>query len=103
MIHSGEKVFDSEATSELLCRLANGTLKKKPRSCELGKRELEILKLSADGVKSKEIAYKLGITERTVGTHFVHIFRKLGVESRLEAVLYAFKRGWISIDEISYE
>jgi DNA-binding NarL/FixJ family response regulator len=103
MIYSGEKVFDSEATSELLCRLANGTLKKKPRSCELGKRELEILKLSADGVKSKEIAYKLGITERTVGTHFVHIFRKLGVESRLEAVLYAFKRGWISIDEISYE
>jgi len=103
MIHSGEKVFDGDATSDLLCRLADGTFKKKPKSCELSKRELQILKLSANETNSKEIANKLGIGERTVGTHFVHIFRKLGVTSRMGAVFLAIRRGWISIDEITSE
>ena len=49
------------------------------------------------------IASQLGISEKTVATHFVNIFRKLNAESRTEAVLHAVKDGYIDIDSISYE
>ena len=70
---------------------------------DLGVREVEVLKLALDGKTNKEIAHVLGISSLTVGTHFVNIFRKLGVTSRMEAVVYAMKKGLVSIDEIDNE
>jgi len=52
----------------------------------LSEREFEVLKMVADGGRNKEIAYKLGITERTVKAHLSHIFQKLNVDSRAAAV-----------------
>ena len=61
-------------------------------------RELSTLRLLADGKSNKEIANSLGITERTVKTHLGHLFEKLGVTSRTEAVKVATRRGLVRLD-----
>jgi len=58
-------------------------------------RELEVLFAVAKGERSKEIAYKLGITERTIKAHLSNIYSKLGVDSRAAAVSEAMLRGWL--------
>jgi two-component system NarL family response regulator len=60
-------------------------------------RELSNLRLMADGKTNKEIAHELGISERTVKTHLTHLFEKLGVTSRTEAVKIASRRGLVRI------
>ena len=58
-------------------------------------RELSTLQLMADGKSNKEIATSLGISERTVKTHLGHLFEKLGVTSRTEAIKVAARRGLV--------
>lgn len=60
-------------------------------------RELSTLRLMADGKSNKEIAGTLGISERTVKTHLGHLFQKLGVTSRTEAVKVATRRGLVRL------
>jgi DNA-binding NarL/FixJ family response regulator len=62
---------------------------------QLTPRELSALRLLADGKANKEIASELGIAERTVKTHLGHLFAKLGVTSRTEAVKIATRRGLV--------
>ena len=59
-------------------------------------REHEVLTLAADGLTNKEIAYRLGISERTVQFHVNSIFHKTGTNSRTEAVALALKSRWIN-------
>jgi len=66
----------------------------------LSERELEVLKLAAKGMGNKEIAAELSLGVRTVQSHLSHIFDKLGVSSRTEAVLRALKEGWLSFEHI---
>jgi len=61
-------------------------------------RELSALRLMADGKANKEIATTLGISERTVKTHLGHLFEKLGVTSRTEAVKVATRRGLVRME-----
>jgi two-component system NarL family response regulator len=65
---------------------------------QLTPRELATLRLTADGRSNKEIATALGISERTVKTHLGHLFEKLGVTSRTEAVKVATRRGLVRLD-----
>ncbi len=65
---------------------------------QLTPRELSALRLMADGQSNKEIAGALGISERTVKTHLSHLFEKLGVTSRTEAVRVATRRGLVRLD-----
>lgn len=65
---------------------------------QLTPRELATLRLMADGQSNKEIASALGISERTVKTHLGHLFDKLGVTSRTEAVKVASRRGLVRLD-----
>jgi two-component system NarL family response regulator len=65
---------------------------------QLTPRELSTLRLMADGHSNKEIATKLGISERTVKTHLGHLFEKLGVTSRTEAAKVAARRGLVRLD-----
>ena len=64
-------------------------------------REIEVLKLAAKGMRNKEIAKELNISERTVQAHLSNIFNKLEVDSRTEAVLQALKEGWLDICDLS--
>lgn len=61
-------------------------------------RELATLRLMADGRSNKEIATSLKISERTVKSHLGHLFEKLGVTSRTEAVKVATRRGLVRLD-----
>ena len=65
---------------------------------ELSARELEVLKLLATGGSNKAIGLQLGLSENTVKTHISHIFAKLDVQSRAEAVSTAMQRGLIRLD-----
>jgi NarL family two-component system response regulator YdfI len=56
-------------------------------------RELEVLAAVAKGERNKEIAYRLGISERTVKAHLTNVYNKLGVDSRAAAVAVAAQRG----------
>lgn len=59
-------------------------------------RELEVLKLLAEGKANKEISVYMNIGEQTVKTHVSHILDKLGVPSRTQAALYAIRTGLVS-------
>jgi DNA-binding NarL/FixJ family response regulator len=61
-------------------------------------RELEVLRLLADGNRNKEIAYLLQVTEDTIKFHVKSILGKLGVNDRTHAVTVAIKRGILHID-----
>jgi DNA-binding NarL/FixJ family response regulator len=65
---------------------------------QLTPRELTTLRLMADGQSNKDIGVSLGISERTVKTHLSHLFEKLGVTSRTEAVRIATRRGLVRLD-----
>jgi serine/threonine protein kinase len=58
-------------------------------------RELEVLTLAAQGLTNKEIAYRLGLSERTVQFHMNSVFNKSGTNSRTEAVALALQKGWL--------
>jgi DNA-binding NarL/FixJ family response regulator len=68
-------------------------------SSRLSPRETEVLRLAAKGLPAKAIADNLGISVRTVNGHLDSIFNKLGVSSRIEAVLYALSRGLVASDK----
>jgi NarL family two-component system response regulator LiaR len=101
LIHTGQGVFNLEASSGVLRRLVTRANGISTSHTILHDRELEVLKLVARGMTNKQIANELNISENTVGTHLVKIFRKLGVQSRTEAILYALREGLIATDEIA--
>ena len=61
-------------------------------------REVEIVSLVADGLRNREIATRLGVSEETVGVHLRNIFSKLNVNDRTSAVNVSLRRGIIHID-----
>jgi DNA-binding NarL/FixJ family response regulator len=61
----------------------------------LTERELEVLDLLGNGMSARNIAKRLSISERTVNTHIGHIYRKLGVNNRVDAVLAAMRLGLV--------
>lgn len=67
-----------------------------PSYLPLSNRELEVVKLIAQGNGNKHIAQGLGISDQTVKNHITAILRKLGVNDRTHAAIYALQRGWIS-------
>lgn len=67
-----------------------------PTYLPLSNRELEVVKLIAQGNGNKHIAQALGISDQTVKNHITAILRKLSVNDRTHAAIYALQRGWIS-------
>jgi DNA-binding NarL/FixJ family response regulator len=84
---TGESVLAPTVASRLLDRVRGA------RPDALSGREIEILELVARGRSNKQIATELFISEATVKTHLLHVFAKLGVEDRTEAVTAAVERG----------
>ena len=67
----------------------------------LSAREMSILNLIARGMSNKEAAAELGISYQTVKNHMTSILRKLAVNDRTQAAIYALRRGWIRLQDIS--
>lgn len=65
---------------------------------ELSARELDVLKLLVAGASNKMIAAQLNVSENTIKSHLSHIFSKLQVQSRAEAVAVALQRGIVPLD-----
>ena len=70
-----------------------------PIFAPLSPREVEILDNIAQGMTNKQVAYALTISEQTVKNHMSSILRKLSVNDRTQAVVYAMRQGWIKIPE----
>lgn len=65
----------------------------------LSSREMEVLACVTQGQSNKEIASILGISHQTVKNHVTAILRKLGVEDRTQAAVYALRHGWVRLQE----
>ncbi|WP_448265679.1 response regulator [Nostoc sp. DSM 114159] len=87
-IYNGQKYIPPEVGAKLLQRMSNP---------ELSERELEVLRLMAQGKGNQEIGTALNIGESTVKSHVNRILSKLGVSDRTQAVITAVKRGIVSL------
>ncbi len=104
-VYSGESVLHPTIARKVLNRFvptSGKTAEQKPVEV-LSERELDVLKLAAKGLSNQDIAGKLCLSLRTVQAHLGHIFNKMQVSSRTEAVVHALKEGWINLDDIPVE
>jgi len=99
LVRGGDSILDLKATDTIVQCLIDSERGSKTSFDELQSRELDVIKLTAKGMSNKDIANELFISERTVQTHLINIFRKLGVNSRTQAVLYALRKGWITLND----
>ncbi len=101
-VYAGESVLHPSIARKVLDRFVSTSQKpKKQGSLEtLSQREREILKLATRGLSNRDIAEELCLSIRTVQGHLTHIFNKLQVVSRTEAVVRGLKEGWITLDDI---
>ncbi|MBL8916713.1 MAG: response regulator transcription factor [Archangium sp.] len=76
---------------------AGGTLTEEPEGKKLSARETEILQLIAKGVSNSEAAKMLSLSKATIRTHLEHIYRKLEVTNRVEAVTEGLRKGLIQV------
>ena len=83
-VHSG---------SRLLPDAVSRRLSERPPHSELSPRELQVLRLIADGLSNKEIGASLGITEATVKWHVNIILSRMNVSDRTQAIVAALRRG----------
>jgi len=95
-VHHGYSLIEPSLTTKLLDRFTQ-LAKKAPLEHSLTNRELEVLQQIANGASNQEIADALFISIKTVKTHITHIFEKLQVRDRTEAVTKALKLGIIKL------
>jgi len=98
-----DKVFSKPAVASRVLKefreLAVYGSEAQPIFAPLSPREVEILDNIAQGMTNKQVAYALSISEQTVKNHMSSILRKLSVNDRTQAVVYAMRQGWIKIPE----
>jgi DNA-binding NarL/FixJ family response regulator len=94
----GESVLPPSVASVVVRYLAGEESVEKALS-PLTDRELQVLSLVANGLTNRDIAQQLSISVRTVEAHLTHVYNRLGVCSRTEAVVRAMQRGWIEPEE----
>jgi two-component system, NarL family, response regulator LiaR len=103
-VHAGESPLDPAIARKVVVRMGGPSPGLAPHSTAeppveaLTPRELEVLQLLAQGLSNRSIAEALFISDRTVQAHLTSIFAKTQVSSRLEAVLNAIRRGWLTLD-----
>ncbi|MDF5738630.1 MULTISPECIES: response regulator transcription factor [unclassified Nostoc] len=88
MIHRGQQYIPPSVGAKLVQRMSNP---------ELSERELDVLRLMAQGMSNLEISTSLSIGESTVKSHVNRILSKLGVSDRTQAVIIAVKRGIVNL------
>lgn len=94
-VHQGKRWIDPE----MLARGMDGLLRRPggpvPPEATLTPREREVVRLVAEGLRNKEVAERLAISEGTVKIHLHNVYDKLGVDGRLELVLTAQQKGLV--------
>ena len=102
-VYKGESVLHPVVARKLIEQFKGASIKygREQALALLTERETEVLKMAARGMSNKEIANELFLSVHTIESHFGGIFNKLGVCSRIEAVMEAFKRGWFTLADIS--
>ena len=93
-VFTGKSVLDPQITKAVLSQIRS--IIGQYQGEQLTDREIEVLQLVAKGMTNKAVAIQLGISDRTVQGHLSHIFNKLKVNSRTEAVMRGISLGWIS-------
>jgi NarL family two-component system response regulator LiaR len=99
-VHRGEPSLEPSIARKVLLELSHPPTQKSLTVDPLTGRELEILRLVAQGCSNKEIALKLSLSELTVRTHVSNILGKLHLASRTQAALYALQKGITSLQDI---
>ena len=98
-----DKVFSQPAVASRVLKefreLAVYGQEAAPIFAPLSPREVQILDNIAQGMTNKQVAYTLSISEQTVKNHMSSILRKLSVNDRTQAVVYAMRQGWIKMPE----
>jgi len=98
-VHRGEPSLEPEIARRMLFELAHPP-QQPPTPDPLTERELEVLRLIAQGKSNREIAADLVLAELTVRTHVSNILGKLHLASRTQAALYALRQGLASLDDV---
>lgn len=94
-VHGENEYIDYSMVPLLKEKIAQ--VKEQREEDKLTRREIEVLKLLAEGLFNKEIAYKLSISEKTVKNHVSNIFKKIGVSDRTQAAVYAIKNNIVEL------
>jgi DNA-binding NarL/FixJ family response regulator len=92
-VHGGEQWFDRAVVSRALTVVMTHEVAAQEVSETLTPREIEIVRMVAQGLRNRTIAVRLSITEGTVKVHLHNIYEKLGVDGRLELTLCAQQKG----------
>lgn len=99
----GENVFNARELDRWLEAFSEGAPRFNSETGEtfypLSGREMEVLIFVTRGMSNKEIASMLDISHQTVKNHVTSILRKLGVEDRTQAAIYALRRGWVRLSQ----
>ena len=94
----GETLLQPEMMAKLIrAKEKTSPVKASTEATNLTEKELFIIKAAAKGYRNKDIAFDLGIAERTVKAHLTNIYNKLAVNTRTEAVAVALERAWIHL------
>jgi HD-GYP domain-containing protein (c-di-GMP phosphodiesterase class II) len=88
--------LDAEAVDAVLAAAGHRVQRRKEWPAGLTTREVDVLRLLARGLSSKEIAQQLVITPKTARNHIEHIYTKIGASSRVPASLFAMQHGLLS-------
>ena len=101
-VYAGESVLHPTIARKVLNRFRPDVGKPEGQHTPkiLSERETEVLQLATRGLSNQEIASELCLSLRTVQAHVGHIFNKLQVSSRTEAVVRALKEGWVTLERI---
>ncbi len=103
-VHAGEPVLHPTIAKKVLARFATEAREERQGPSQDGlltDRERDILRLAACGMSNSRIADKLSVSARTVQAHLTHIFDKLGVGSRTEAVIVGLRRGVLQLEDLN--
>jgi NarL family two-component system response regulator LiaR len=98
-VHRGQPSLEPAIALKMLHEISH-PLERPLTPDPLSEREMEVLRLLAQGKSNRDIADQLVITELTVKTHVSNILSKLHVASRTQAALYALKEGLASLDDV---
>jgi DNA-binding CsgD family transcriptional regulator len=91
--------LDGDAVEAVLEAAGHRSRRRPEWPAGLTAREVEVLRLLARGLSTKQIAQRLGMSPKTAGNHIEHIYSKIGANNRAVASMFAVQHGLLAIDD----